>query len=411
MAEKPTIEVGPWPKGIDNRSPDYAVPADALRNAVDVDLGRDGRVRRRKGYTRIVDVVTPHSLYSCEVGTFFVSQGTLYRLNDDNTTTAVLTGLTGPHVSYEYFNDVVYLSDGVITKRLLSGLVATDWGLPRPASTPIIDVTSGDLYPGTFTAAASFVNSLGEESPLGPISQITTSATGGFIISGFPNATSTDITHIRLYFSGSGSTTLYHIADIALGTSTYTISERTDTGKAANTRVFVAPPAASIIRQHHGRIFFVAGNIVHYTEPYAFNWVDPVKNFWEFDATVTLLEPVESGLYIAAGNTYFYRFKDPDDAVVVKLFNYDAIPYASTKLPHNEGVVWQSTRGTIMAGQDGNAKNIQEERAAADTAATGAALLREMDGLRQFIVSTPDSDVSPLAAKSFFDAEIIRRGS
>lgn len=64
-----------------------------------------------------------------------------------------------------------------------------------------------------------------------------------------------------------------------------------------------------------------------------------------------------------------------------------------------------------MAGQDGNAKNIQEERAAADTAETGAALLREMDGLRQFIVSTPNSDISPLAAKSFFDAEIIRRGS
>lgn len=411
MAEKPTVTVGPWPFGIDNRSPDYAVPAEALRNAVDVDLGRDGRVRRRKGYARIVDVVAPHSLYSCSVGTFFAARDTLYRLNDDNTTTALLTDLTGTRIAYEYFNDVVYLSDGVVTKKLLSGLVAMDWGIPRPAATPVINPTSGTLYPGTFTAAVSFINALGEESPLGPIAQITTNTTGGFVISGFPNATSADITHVRLYFSGSGSTTLYHIADVAIGTSTYAISERTDTGKAANTRVFVAPPAASIIRHHHGRMFFAVGNLVHYTEPYAFNWIDPVKNFWEFDAPVTLLEPVESGLYIAAGSTYFYRFKDPDDAVVTKIFNYDAIPYASTKLPHNEGVMWQSTRGTIMAGQDGNVKNIQEERAAADTAETGAALLREMDGLRQFIVSTPNSDISPLAAKSFFDAEIIRRGS
>lgn len=411
MADKSTVTVGPWPKGIDNRSPDYAVPEDSLRNAVDVDLLRDGRVRRRQGYELLIDVPTPHSLYSCPAGTFFASQGTVYKLNDDNSTTAVLTGFFGSHVTYEFFNDVVYLSDGLVCKRLLSGVIPMDWGVPRPLSAPVISTTSGSLYPGTFTAAISFVNSLGEESPLGPISQITTNIEGGFIISGFAGLTSPDIEYIRIYFSGSGSTTLYHIADVSTSTASYTISDRVDTGKAANTRVLSLPAPSSIIRQHAGRIYMATGSIVYYTEPYAFNWIDPAKNFWQFTDTVTILEPTESGLFIVTDKTYFYRFKDPDDVQVTELLDYGAIPYTSVKLPHGEGVMWQSTRGAIMGDENGTVKNIQEERTAADTASSGAALLREENGIRQFIASLPNSTISPLAATSFMEAEIIRRGA
>lgn len=411
MADKPTVEVGPWPKGIDNRSPDYAVPPDALRNAVNVDLSRDGRLRRRNGYNQIVDITAPHSLYSCEVGTYFAAQGTLYKLNEDNTTTELVTGLLGSRIAYEYYNDVVYLSDGVVNKKLLSGLLPTDWGIDRPSTYLTLQVTAGDLYPGTFTAAASFINSLGEESALGPISQITTNTEGGFILEDLPNSSNPDVTHVRLYFSGSGSTTLYHISDVAIGTASYTISERTDTGKAANTRVFVKPPAANIIRHYAGRIYLATGSTVYYTEPFALNWVDPVKNFWQFPSDVSILEPVEAGLYIVADKTYFYRFDNPDETQVVELFNYGAIPYTSVRLPHNEGVMWQSTRGAIMGNETGNAKNIQEERAAVDVALVGAAFLREQDGVRQFVASMPNSSISPLAATSFMEAEIIRRGS
>jgi len=411
VAEKPTVTAGPWPLGIDNRSPDYAVPADALRNAVNVDLSRDGHVQRRQGYARIVDVLAPHSLYTCPAGTFFASQGTLYTLNSDNTTTAVLSGLLGSRVTYEYFNDIVYLSDGVTTKRLLGGVVPMDWGIPRPTTKLTIQTTSGDLHFGTFTAAASFINSLGEESALGPISQITTNVNSGFILGDFPNPASADITHIRLYFSGSGSTTLYHIADVAIGTASYTVTERVDTGKAANLRVFAVPPASNIIRHHAGRMYLVVGSTVFYTEPYAFNWVDPVKSFWQFPETISVFEPIESGAFIIADKTYFYRFKDPDDTQVVELLDYGAIPHTSVRLPHGEGVMWQSLRGTIMGDENGTVKNIQEERAAADTASTGAAFLREQNGTRQFVASLPNSTISPLSAKSFMEAEIIRRGS
>jgi hypothetical protein len=150
---------------------------------------------------------------------------------------------------------------------------------------------------------------------------------------------------------------------------------------------------------------------VFYTEPYAFNWVDPVKSFWQFPETVSVFEPIESGAFIVADKTYFYRFKDPDDAQVVKLLDYGAIPHTSVRLPHGEGVMWQSLRGTIMGDENGTVKNIQEERAAADIASTGAAFLREQDGTRQFVASLPNSTISPLSAKSFMEAEIIRRGS
>ena len=94
-----TVQVGPWPKGINNRAPDYAVPEGTVRNAVDVDLTMDGRARRRQGYARIVTALDPHSLYTSPVGTFFAAQGTLSKLNDDDATTAVLAGVVGACVS------------------------------------------------------------------------------------------------------------------------------------------------------------------------------------------------------------------------------------------------------------------------------------------------------------------------
>jgi hypothetical protein len=411
MADKPTVTVGPWPQGIDNRSPDYAVPADALRNAVDVDLGRDGRVQRRKGFTRVVDIAGAHSLFSCPAGTFFAAQGTLYRLNIDNSTTPLLSGLIGSRVAYEYFNGVVYLSDGSTCHRIVSGVTPYAWGLPRPQTAPVLHILNGNMVPGTFSAAISYIDVFGEESSLSPLAQVTTSAPCSLVLTDFPTVTNSDVAAIRLYLSGSGSTTLYHVADIDLATDSYAVQDRSDTGKTADTRVYMATPPASIIRQHNGRMYLVVDSNVYYTEPYALSKVDPVASFWSFAAPVSIMEPVSSGVFVVADKTYFLRFTDPADAKLEIVLNYGAVPHTSIRLPHNEGVMWQSVRGTIMGNDNGSVNNIQEERVAADTASTGAAFLREQDGVRQFVASMPNPNVSPLAAKSFMEAEIIRRGS
>lgn len=411
MADKSTVTVGPWPKGIDNRSPDYAVPDDALRNAVDVDLLRDGRVRRRVGYERIVDIVDPHSLWSCPTGVYFVSQGTLYALNSDDTTTALLTGLAGRPVAYEYANGDIYLSDGVITKKLVGGSTVADWGVKTPTSAPMLSTTTGTLAAGTFVGAVSFVTASGEESGLSPPASLTLYASGGVQFSALPSPSSAAVVSTRLYLSTPGGSTLYHVADIDPSVSSYSVSSLSDTGREADLTVYSVPPASNIIRHKDGRLFCASGSVVWYTEPFALGRVKTASNFWQFPSAVTIMEPIDVGLYVVADKTYVLRFKDPNDAQLDDVLEYGAIPYTSITLPHGEGIMWQSERGAIMGDQNGQVKNVQESMVTTENAASGAALLRESDGLRQFIAVLSDTEANSLTASDFYEAEIIRKGA
>jgi hypothetical protein len=158
-------------------------------------------------------------------------------------------------------------------------------------------------------------------------------------------------------------------------------------------------------------MYCVSGSIVWYTEPFALGRVKLNSAFWQFPSPVTLLESVESGLFIAADKTYFYRFKNPDDVQVEELFEYGAISNTAVRMPHDDGIMWQSTRGAIMGTEDGKAKNVQEPLVATGDAASGAALLRELDGLRQFISVLSDAQTNALTASDFMEAEVIRKGA
>jgi hypothetical protein len=71
--------------------------------------------------------------------------------------------------------------------------------------------------------------------------------------------------------------------------------------------------------------------------------------------------------------------------------------------------MWYSERGAVMATQDGQIKNIQEANIAAESGTTGAALIREENGIKQFIASVSGQGISPLATTSWMDMEVIRK--
>ena len=407
MADKLTVSVGPWPKGVDNRSPDYAVPADALRNAVDVDLTQDGHIRRRAGYSRVLSVVAPHSLWSCPAGAFFAAQGALYRLNDDNTATAVVSGVAGSHVTYAYVNGDVFLSDGVKTWKLLAGATASIWGLKTPVSPPLLSPIPGAMATGSFLGAVSYVTASGEESGLSPLAFIS-SASGGVRLSNFPSPVDADVTALRLYLSTPGGSVLYHVADASLTDYFYDVTTVSDTGKLADTARYAPPLPSNVICYYNGRLFMAAGSVLWFTEPFAFGKVKVSQNFIQFNSPITVLEAVDDGLWLVADKTYFLSGANPVDFKLSTVFEYGAISNTTVTLPNDEGISWQSTRGRIMATNGGKAKNVQEERLATASATSGAALFREEDGVKQIVTVLSNATTNSLTAADFMEAEIIR---
>lgn len=307
-------QLGPWPVGMNNIRPEYSLPSDqngaviALRNAVNVDLDVAGNARRRAGYTKVIGGLNTRCGYSCPVGTFYLDGANLMRLNDNDTATLMFSGLAG-NVSFEYFNGIVYLSDGTVNKRIVNGAV-TGW--------PIDSHLASDPE-------------------------------------------------------------------------------------------YMAVPAGSIIRQYNGRIYVAKDKIVWFTDPFTVGSVQKQRNFIQFPATVTIMEPTTSGIWFVSNTTEFYAGGGPDEFIPRQALPYGAVPGTSVPVPNSKNIMWYSDRGAVMATPDGQIKNIQEANIAAESGTSGAALIREENGIKQFIASVRNQGISPLAASSFMDMEVIRK--
>ena len=397
------ISLGPWPDGMNNRQPDYALPPNTLRNAVNADIDRAGRARRRQGYTKVFSGVSTRGGYSCPAGAFFVQGSKLMRLNADNTAATLYDGVVGEYAAYEYFNGTVYFSDGVVNKKIVSGVVS-DWGrLPLPA--PSVAAIPGALPPGTYMVAAAEIDSAGIEHGTSEAVTIRTNVESGLHVSGFPSGKT-----VRVYVSSTNGTTLFAAAQTTAG-SCYVATTAYVSGRPATTQFMSGPPPGRIIKEYNGRMYVAAGNTVWYTEPYSPELVSAASGFLQFHADVTVMEPGEAGMWIVSDKTEFYAGASPLEFRPRTVLDYGAVYGTSHVLPQTKDVLWYSTRGVVMGTKDGQATNLQEANVAADTGTAGAALIREQDGTRHVVVSVRDASVSPLASTSFLEMEVIRKAA
>jgi hypothetical protein len=396
------VVLGPWPGGMNNRQPDYALPAGTVRNAVNADFDAVGFVRRRSGYSKVYAGAGLRSGFSCPAGTFFAEANSLKQLNDDNTA-AVVAPIFGDHVAYEYFNGVVYYSDGVVTGKIAGG-IAHEWGLQPPPS-PQLYGAAGTLQPGVYVAALTYVDALGVEHGASEISTIELVSPGGVTFYNLPPGRI-----VRLYLSTPNGTTLFAAAQLSDGSSAYTVSSPGyDAAGTLNTSFVTPPPPGRIIRQYNGRMYIADGSTLWYTEPYAPDRIMASKNFFVFSDPITVVEPVDGGLIVVADKTYLYAGPGPEKFEQEIKLHYGAVFGTSCRVPNTDDVMWYSTRGVVMADSSGSVTNRQEANVAAESGTTGAAIAMDSDGVRKFIASVRDPVVSPLVSRSFFDMEIIRK--
>ncbi len=400
-----TVRYGPWPKGMNNRQPDYALPEGTLRNLVNADVDNSGRLRRRAGYVKVFGGLGCRGGFSCPLGTYFIHGTDLCRLNDDDTVTVLLAGVTGPTPTYAFFNDVVYFSDGLITRTITAAGVQP-WGIPVPA-TPVVYTSAGAMPAGTYLVAVTSIDAAGRESGASGLATATIAkgTTGSLVVTGLPSARS-----IRVYASTPNGATLFLAAERSAGTTAVTIANaELGTGAPLATRDICPPPAGHIIREHAGRIYIAADRVLWVTEPYAPDWVNAISGFIMQAAPITVVEPVETGLWVVSDQTYFFRGDGPENFDVRPRLPYGAVPGTGTKVPYTSDVVWYSNRGLVLASGDGQVNNLQEQNVAPHAGTAGATLVREHDGLRQAVVSVQNATMSSLAATSFIDMEVVRK--
>lgn len=410
-----TVKLGSLAPGLNNRLeatqlqqvlPDRS-RATFLYGAENVDINDRGRLRRRVGQT-LVAAGDAHSLWGDGGGAFSVFDDSLVQLEESGAGLArsvVRAGMPRLPVSYSRGGDgEVYWSNGAALRRISAGQ-------DRPVATaplsvaPSLNVGAGALPAGRYIVCFTVVSEDGE-SPSTPPVQVEMPENGALVIG--PAAADA-----LVYVSGpNGEIPILQGAVGAAGLTLYTLSE---TGRRCTTMNTVVMPAGTIVRHYNGAMLVASGSALSISLAYNYGLLHPGKGYITFPAPVTLVEPVDGGVFLAADKTYWMSDLLNGSDGLREVLPYGAVPWSSHSLPaQKEGqrkVCWHSSRGLVIGSSDGTARAVQDDVLTFADAASGASLYRERNGMRQVITSRFGVEPSVAAAASFMDAEVIRKGT
>lgn len=415
-----TLQIGPWPKGMDNVSPDHAIAKDALRTAVNVDVLDDGTVRRRSGATLRVSGPA-HSAWPPDGrggALYAVVDGVLTRYTRNAsgvlTGTVLRTGMGDLRVAYLDLAGDVYYSNGAVTGKVVAG-THRPWGVERPSGQPALAaLTSGALYAGRYQIAVTFVDALGEESGTGPTELVDVVEGGGIALTAVPQPVAPTVTRIRVYVSEANGEVLYQHDDYAVGTTGLTIGRSSSKGKVLDTQFLIPPVPGTLLESFNGRIYVGRSNVIFYTEPLRYGAMRS-SNYLPFEDEVRIIKDGEVGLWVAtASRTILLQGSGPENFQPIDKLAYGAAKGTVTTLPGGK-LFWMSPQGPVMANLAGGIEDLTDDEGdrlthlAIDDYTSGSAVVRDQDGVRQIIAAMGDGVNSTLTAQDYFDIEIIRK--
>lgn len=409
--------LGPWAQGVNNRADDtQLVSKDGafLRSATNVDVSDKGRVKRRAGSARKTIATNAHSLWSDGRSdeAFFVDAGSLYRVVPSGTTltsTLLRAGLAADApLSYARVGDSVVYSNGAVIGRIDAG-GDHPHGVPKINPEPTVATLGvGTLAAGKYIVCAVAVNADGEESGSTTPVQVDVPEGGTITLSDFPAAT------VRVYMSEVNGQVLYSTGAaqaVVLGGS-IAIAAMPTLGGRCQTLLLAPMPAGAIVRWLNGRLLVAAGPVLYYSEPYAPALTNPAKNYFVFPSDITLLEPMEAGLFIGADKTYW--LPDPIEASVLNTAApHTALARSGARSPDQMSVFWMSPNGLVVGKPDGSVAFVQEDAVAVPEASAGASLYREIDGIKQMVSVLFGLSARSAAAPadSWTSAETVRKAT
>lgn len=406
-----------WLGGVDNRQPDYALPPDTLRDAVNVDVLASGKIRRRKGIVQRLAEAGAHSLHSDGNYIYWATASTLKRAKPGFSTPVTLrtdTRLAAP-ISYVTVNGTTYFSNENVNGVLTSLGTYAPWGIEPPVAPPYATAATAPTHVAPpagfqtelkFKITCTFVTATGEESgaPLG--TTVTVDDTyQGINLSAIPQPTDSRVVYVRIYASGMYGDTFYRQMDVPVGVTATTIGTPSVAKGQALRSQFCAPPLAGQLIEHlRGRMYVAVGDTIWFTEPFAYGLVDMRKNYIQFPERVTLLIAVLDGLYVCADQTYFISQPGEPEMALTPILPYKAIERAAMHIPNSQDVIWLSDRGFVVGKAGGQSANQTETKVAVERYGSGCIGVIERDGDRRFVAIMRDGMDSPLAAKDFLTA-------
>jgi hypothetical protein len=407
----PTVPVGPF-RGINNVDDElsrvYSVEDNPafLRQAVNVDLTRDGWIKTRAGQTKLLSLSDAHSLCALNSGLYFVDSGEIHRVNPDNTSTLLVSGLNNTPMSFaDIVGSDVFYCNGTDRGRITWGASelsaeAPDlnfrgsfWGL-LPPQTPTLSAASGNLPPGSYQVALTCESEDGIESGSLRAAVIELDSVGGISIS----APSIDplASFVNIYLSSVNGQELFWSHQVLRGDALL-VTDLAPSRQLLSSFNFYPPPAgARIVKNFRGRLLVVSGNALYWSQPLAPHWFKLSTDVQLFAEPPVMLETVADGFYIAEGTrTWWVTGDDPANWQPTLVDNVavcegPALQLPGRKLPVLETpamlAIWATANGPVAGLPGGSLAHLTDRTVAMDSHTNAALTYREENGLSQILM-------------------------
>lgn len=420
VSEEKLVHLKGWIKGINNVHKELSQPPDSVREAINVDVDRDGIFSRRKGWTKVYDGTNCHSGASVAGKPVFVENGVLKLFEISGYTATTLREGLQKHkpVSYTDVNGKIHYSNGQETGVINEDDSAFDWGVRVPAQ-PALASAAGTLAAGTYLVSLSFVSETGEYGGAANPQVITLSSAGAIAVSSIDQPD--DAGTIRVHVSRKDAEILYHYETLAKGVTSTTITGTNKLGAQLKTLFSEPPPAGTIVRYYRGRVYIVSGKVLYYTDPLRYGLYRPTENFVMFPKDITIMEPVIDGLYVVSGsNTYFLSGTSPEKFSRTISYPYGAVIGTGLQVPPKDWgleeaselvAAWYGEKGLVLGLPSGVTRPIMEDSVAAYRYTQGAMLLMHEDGIKRIVAAvTGVAGTDRLGAGDYCTATVIRNG-
>lgn len=402
-----TKSVGPWRQGIDNVAPQTALGKESLREAVNVELLDSGWVRRRPGYVKRYTGTDVHSLHSTGATTVFADGSSLLRLRPDYTTDTIRSDLTaGEELSYAVTHRGTYYSNSSQTGWFNSTDASPYWTCPTPAA-PTISTVPGALPAGSYALSLTAYDSVLGESAAVPLQSFSSDGEQGVSVS----VTSSSLPQY-VYMTRANGTALYQVATVPAGdTSVVVANAAGGYGVELSTLDLEPLPAGNIVRSYRGQLWVATGSTLAVSRPMRPGLYDPAEDVFFFPEPITVLEPVDDGLYVVADRTYFLSGPTSSDMKLTGLDGDRGVPGTGSvqpskyfKLCEAQAFVahWFSERGPVIGLNGGQLINYAEGRLAMEPYQAGSSAFIERNGVQQLVtaVRSPGKDAALRATDS-----------
>ena len=277
--------------GIDMLSNETALINGTVREAVNVDIDRAGRFRRRAGQTLRVPGYGYHSIWgSQQRGIVLVGKNNeLYRLKKDFTTEFVAFLNSAEPLSYTEYNGNIYW-----TNRTTIGWIPSDSmearpvGVPVPKTAPTLSASNGTLFPGTYAVVISFLDDRREEGGTTEVQTIHLPNGGGIKLDNLPVINGW---FIRIYITDPDGSVFHRSDEIPAVFPSYTVTQIAKGGD-CNTQFLRPMPPGEFITWLAGRLYTAKDNVLYFSEAMRPHQYDPAHNFISFSGQISFIESV-----------------------------------------------------------------------------------------------------------------------